>query len=77
MGEWDKEVISMVGEYDSGGLKIMITRKQGVAIMNRKAYIVGRRRNLHSSVSSDESVEGALYKPPFLNKKLGGEKGKR
>jgi len=45
--------------------------------MNRKAYIVGRRRNLHSSVSSDESVEGALYKQPFLNKKLGGEKGKR
>ena len=39
----------MVGEYDSGGLKIMITRKQGVAVMNRKAYIVGRRNILHSS----------------------------
>ena len=67
----------MVGEYDSGGLKIVRPKKHGVAVMNRKAYIVGRRRNLHSSVSSDESVEGALYKQPFLNKKLGGEKGKR
>jgi len=49
MGEWDKEVRSMVGEYSSGGLKIMITRKDGVAVMNRKAYIVGRRNNLRSS----------------------------
>ena len=49
MGEWDKEVISMVGEYDSGGLKIMITRKHGIAGMNRKAYIVVRRNNLRSS----------------------------
>ncbi len=31
--------------------------------MNRKAYIVGRRNNLHSSISSDESAEeGALNK---------------
>ena len=55
----------MVGEYDSGGLKIMRPKKHVIAVMNRKVDIVGRRRNLHSSMSSDESVEGALYKNPF------------
>jgi len=43
----------------------MRPKKHGIAVMNRKVDIVGRRRNLYSSMSSDESVEGALYKNLF------------
>ena len=35
--------------YDSEELKIMRLKKHGVAVMNRKAYIAGRRNNLCSS----------------------------
>ena len=50
----------MVGEYDNGGLKIMITRKHGIAVMNRKAYIVVRRNNLRSSyhLKAKEVIRG-------------------
>jgi len=39
----------MVEEYDSGELKIMRMKKHDIAVINRKAYIVGRRNSLHSS----------------------------
>jgi len=39
----------MTEEYDSGELKIMRTKKHSIAVINRKAYIVGKRNILHSS----------------------------
>jgi len=42
----------MAEEYDSGELKIMRMKKHDkhdIAVINRKAYIVGRRNSLHSS----------------------------
>ena len=39
----------MVGEYDSGELKIVSTKKPGIVGMNRKFYKGIRRNNLRSS----------------------------